>query len=364
MTKTTHLFMASTPLHILVSTAIALRQGQKITPHLFIIDQKSKDDHPYKQILESWSQNPFASIKLFLGGAKGRQKLRLRKTIFSEIDDWTREYLPDYIYVGNDRRIEFQYAMHAVSKHKQVHGCYMDEGTFTYVGRKASSSFSDKVVDNTVKKIAYGSWWKNPPTIGGSDWITHCYVAHPTLVHPLLAHKNLQEIDESYFNNDKMRSFSQAVTRFFDLDTDKLKQLFCLITLPHESVMDKIPGYRSNILRLIESLLAKADEQHRLIGIKYHPRNSSADIFNLDKFDSCWILPDGAAYETFLPLLPESCIVIGDMSSTLLSTRWLRPGLTAIAIENRQSPLFADFEPLFNELQIRIVPNEELSDCL
>lgn len=361
MTKPVHLFMASTPLHILLSTAIASRLGKQITAHLFIIDQKSIAGHPYKSILEQWPQNPFYSIRLFQGGAKGREKLRLRKLIFNEIEGWTSQHKPDVIYVGNDRRIEFQYAMHAASKLKDVRGCYLDEGTYTYVGRKASSGFSDKFVDSTVKKLAYGTWWKHPPTIGGSAWITTCFVAFPHLVHPLLTGKNLEEIDQSYFNNEKMRSFCQAVTRFFQLDEQRLKELFCLITLPHESVMDKIPGYRTNILTLIQSLDQTADG---LIGIKYHPRNSSPDIFNLDQFSSCWLVPDGAAYETFLPLLPESTVVIGDMSSTLLSTKWLRPDLTAIAIENRQSPLFADFEPLFNRLNIRISPNDQLGSCL
>lgn len=364
MSKPVHLFMASTPLHILLSTAIANRCGDQITAHLFIIDQQSTNENPYKHILAHWSQNPFASIHQFQGGARGRAKLKLRKTIFNEIENWTQDHQPDFIYVGNDRRIEFQYAMHAASKFKHVQGCYMDEGTYTYVGRKASSGFSDKIVDSTVKKITYGSWWKHPPTIGGSDWITSCFVAFPELVHPLLLHKQLEEIDQSYFNNDAMRSFSQAVTSFFELDENKFNQLTCLITLPHESVMDKIPGYRNNILAVIESLDNQARQRRQLIGIKYHPRNSSPDIFSLDQFKSCWIVPDGAAYETFLPLLPESTVVIGDMSSTLLSTKWLRPDLTAIAIENRQSPLFADFEPLFNKLNIKISPNDQLGSCL
>jgi len=343
-------YLVSTPLQFLVASSIALRQRDTGRHHLLYIDQAPVAAHPYLDCEARWQQSPFASRHLFFGRERRvLAKLQLRRSNFKRIAALVKEIQPARIYVGNDRRIEFQYAMHVAQQFKPVTGIYMDEGTFTYVGRGDSRSFGDAVVDNVLKKIVYGAWWRNPPTVGASSWISEAYVAFPELVHPLLQQKKLHRLGSDYFATDAFRALAAHIVEHFRVDAARLAALSLLLTLPHESVMARVPGYADRIRQLVRDLAARG----RQIGVKYHPRNSQPDALELGGIDGVSLIPDGAAFESFLPLL-QQCTVVGDMSSTLPTTRWLRPGLTVIAIENPGSAFFAQFNTLFAALSIPV----------
>lgn len=344
------LYLVSTPLQFLVASSIALRRGEDCRNHLLFIDQERVEGHPYLACEARWKQTPFASRAVFAGRERRiTAKLRLRRANFARIATLVEQTRPDEIYVGNDRRIEFQYAMHRARQLHAVTGIYMDEGTFTYVGRGDSRSFGDAVVDNLLKKMVYGAWWRNPPTVGASDWISEAYVAFPELVHPLLKRKTLHRLGGDYFATEPFRALAALIVEHFRVDAARLGALCLLLTLPHESVMARVPGYAERMRQLVRDLAARG----RQVGVKYHPRNSHPDALGLRDVDGVWLIPDGAAFESFLPLL-QRCTVVGDMSSTLLTTRWLRPELPVIAIENPGSTFFAQFNALFAALHVPV----------
>ncbi|MCH2175276.1 MAG: hypothetical protein MK193_06055, partial [Lentisphaeria bacterium] len=159
---TQSIFFVSTPLHLIVSLAIV--DTEKVDhAHLVFIDQVSDTDNPYMTTIESWDENPFESVQCFYRPKKDMGKYKARKQLFANIEKLVIGIKPSHIYCGNDRRVEFQCAMNTAQYYdSNVQGYYMDEGTFTYTGRAASSSFSDRVIDNSIKKLAYGSWWKHP----------------------------------------------------------------------------------------------------------------------------------------------------------------------------------------------------------
>lgn len=354
--KKAALFLVSTPLHFLVASSIALRNRQDQNPYLIFIDQPKTDSHPYLACETQWGESPFMSRHIFSGGQKSvREKIKSRKENFRQLAQLVSDYAPDEIYVGNDRRIEFQFAMHEASRRKPVTGIYMDEGTFTYVGRQDSASFSDRVIDSALKKLAYGSWWRNPPTVGASSWISEAYVAFPDLVHPLLRGKKLHQLTSDYFMVDAFKQLARIIVERFKVDSERLTQLDVLLTLPHDSVMDRVPGYSERIRHLVAAM----SKRNKMIGVKYHPRNQNPDALDLGKCSGVWLIPDGAAYEAFLPLL-GSCLVVGDMSSTLLTTRWLRPDLRVVAIENPESSYFSQFQTLFQNLNIAVLSPDEV----
>ncbi len=59
-----HLFMVSTPLHLIVSIAIIDTQSIK-NPHLIFIDQVQGKANPYLSVLQKWNGSPFKSINVF-----------------------------------------------------------------------------------------------------------------------------------------------------------------------------------------------------------------------------------------------------------------------------------------------------------
>lgn len=355
------LYLCSTPLHCLNAVAIASTQAQG-DAHLWLIDQPNIIDNAYFTVLSNWQQSPFSSVRISQGHIKSTgKKLAQRKQTFLALKTWIEQHKPTVIYTGNDRRIEFQYAMHCAT-HIGLNpiGIYMDEGTFTYVGRSASSSFSDRIVDNYLKKITYGFWWKNPPTIGGSDWITHAYVAFPELVHPLLQSKTLIPLQPLYHNNATLQSFSTELAHFFNAPIDVLTTLDCVLTLPHESIIADIPGY----LDAMKTVVAKLQERGLHTGIKYHPRNSNPDILDAKTLPGVELLPHQIPFEALLPLLPKNVIIIGDVSSTLINSRWLKPEARLISIANPKVALYDEFCDFFSAIDVSSCQIDQLTEAL
>jgi hypothetical protein len=351
------LFLASTPLHILNSVAIASKTPS--TPAcLWLIDQPIVENNPYFDLIKSWHNSPFSELRISQGHIKGtKAKLENRKRVFAEFEQWVTRNEPGQLFTGNDRRIEFQYAMHcAKSKRSDVQGIYMDEGTFTYVGREASASFSDRIVDNWLKKLTYGFWWKNPPTIGASQWISDVYAAFPDLVHPLLAQKKLHPLQPAHTDNPTVRDFCSLLVKHFGADPQTLKDLGAVLTLPHESIITKLDGYKD----AMDSVMAEIISDGRIVGVKYHPRNTNPDILQAENRTGAYVIPHRIPFEAILPLLPPEATIIGDLSSTLINGRWLRPDAQIISIKNPEAPLASEFEHFFSQIGVTSIAANEV----
>jgi hypothetical protein len=358
---TVQLFLASTPLHILNSVAIASQTPDKQSC-LWLIDQPNIDDNPYFDLLSDWQNSPFSDVRISQGHIKGtKAKLKNRKKVFADIQSWVKANLPAQIFTGNDRRIEFQYAMHCTHQlNGEAKGVYMDEGTFTYVGRQASASFSDRVIDNTLKKLTYGFWWKNPPTIGGSAWITDIYAAFPNLVHPELEQKQLHALQPLHSDNPIIADFCALLVRHFGADVESIKKVSVILTLPHESIICRLKGYREAMEDVLNTLTNKGLK----VGIKYHPRNTDPDILEAATQSNAIVIPHRIPFEAILPLLPANIIIIGDLSSTLINSRWLRPSAQILSIKIPDAPLASEFESLFSQIGVASISADLLTEAL
>lgn len=338
-------YFVSTLLHLFTATAIAGERKNE-TAILVFIDQPEGSPPQIFELAKQWELSPFREQHLFYGRLKGGvSKLKKRRQLFRDIDDLICRLEPEHIFVGNDRRIEFQYAMHITQRNgSPAIGHYMDEGTFTYVGRKASSGIGDVIVDNVLKKLFYGLWWRNPATVGASSWIRDVHVAFPELINPLLKSKAVHCLTAASFRSAPLKQLSKMMLQENAVTDEQIKALDVLITLPHESLFEKDSGYKDKILALISELKGT-------IAVKYHPRNSCEDALELQQY-GVELIPSSVSYEAILPLLKSDVTVIGDVSSTLLLTRWLRPEIETISYRNGTENI--KFEKLFSDLGIQV----------
>jgi hypothetical protein len=341
-------YFASTILHLYAAASIAAGR-QDESAHLIFIDQPEDKEYPLCSIVQCWEASPFVSVKLLPGRFKGTlNKLKKRKQLFRHLEKIITDLKPNNIFVGNDRRIEFQFSMHITETlGLETQGHYMDEGTFTYVGRKASASFSDSIVDNWLKKLSYGLWWKNPLTVGESAWVSTVHVAFPDLIDQRLRKKVIKQLDSNAFTSSSMMQLSTNILEFYAFDSAKLSHVDALFTLPHESLFANNVSYREQILAQIKDL----KDQGLKVAAKYHPRNSKPDALNLVAA-GVELIPAGISFEAILPLLPKKTHIVGDLSSTLLIARWLRPELDVTSIYTGEGN--PDFNALFRALNITI----------
>lgn len=353
--------LVSTPLHLYISANLACSEPDN-THHLLFIDQDSIKDNLYLSAVNQWQESPFETCSIFPGRIKNPlQKISSRKQTFKQLEALIKEHQPDEIRVGNDRRIEFQYAMHIARKIKTgVVGSYMDEGTYTYIGRDASASFSDRYIDNLIKKITYGFWWKNPPTIGGSGWINKVYAAFPDLVHPQLQHKKLIAISPDVFKTTALYKLSEILCQLSSINAEVVTKAKAIYFLPHESVYQQDQQYKNHLNKLLQEIVLRFGQ----IAVKYHPRQTIYDELGLFGTPGIQEIPNKANFESLLPLIDPNTTIIGDMSSVLLLSKWFNPKTNIIAIKNKESKIANKLKPIYEALNISIAPPEAINQLI
>lgn len=350
------MFMVSTPLNLFIASAVALENREKhkdskkpLRCELCFIDQPGLSARVYIDAVKAWKESPFDVVHVFPSRASTPyRKLCSRRRAFQLARKIVDDLQPDMIAVGNDRRLEFQYAMYYSHTTGFVpRGAYLDDGTFTYVGRK-TRGIRDAWVDNTAKKLFYGSWWQQPETVGSSEWIDDAYVAFPDLVIEKLQQKSLHTINAAWFESPAIQSLSGALLKLFAVNAETLDQLDVVITLPHASLVSDMSGYADSMKQLVKELSVRG----KRVGIKYHPRQEGRDALGLTQITGVELLPAVLAFEVLLPGLGNP-VIIGDVSTTLLSSRWLRPSLRVIAIAGAGQQ--QSFVELFRKLGIETV---------
>lgn len=311
-----HLFLASTPFNVLTAAMVALTLPDGDCAELGLIDQTSATQ-AFREALQQWSQSPFQTHHLISQKTTGRHKHRQRQQAFRALDSVIRDLNPQWIYTGNDRRIEFQYAM----AHSQAKGVYLDDGTYSYLG-KPSHWLKDQVIDRLVKKLAYGFWWRQPPAIGASAWIEHSVLAFPDSALPILKEKPVEALPQ----NLKHPAFTELAGICLQSETQAvtdIRHLDALLLLPHESIEVTSPQQFGQWLT----------DKGTVTGYKHHPRTSteqrskSATQQHWGTAQDCVALPPATPMEIILPLLPEHCRILGTLSTALLTAKWLCPDL-------------------------------------
>jgi len=312
---TSHLFLASTPFNMLTASMVALSLPKSDKKILALIDQP-KETSEFVQSILDWKASPFFHAEISSNQAKGKEKTKIRNQAFNNIKSLIGTYTPDLIYTGNDRRIEFQYAMHMSKDNTQ--GIYIDDGTYSYLGRK-THWLKDKVIDNFIKKLTYGDWWKQPGTIGSSDWISKSILAFPDSAYYLLKEKPIEALPQNLTDP----AFSELTNNMLDtfrLNKSDISELKSLALLPHDSVFDQS---FNTVLKDLINIDSKA------LAIKHHPRTQNKNLFFTKDTKE---LPSKIPMEILLPSLDKQCKIYGDISTALLTSKWLRPELNCCAL--------------------------------
>ncbi|WP_127119535.1 polysialyltransferase family glycosyltransferase [Thiomicrospira sp. S5] len=337
MTKKTAYYLVSTPLHLLVSLAVALSRRDEEVAKLFFVAQEADNRRMdfFRESMQAWQNSPFVDTKTFFRpSGKGWDKVASRKRLFEELKSDVGAFKPERVYVGNDRHLEFQWIMHQTRElGVKVQGIYLDEGLYTYVGRKASKRFSDRVIDDWLKKLVYGFWWQTPPTIGGSRWIDEMIVAYPDWVTPLLKEKVAEPLQSSWFEDKRLQEMTQAWLRSFAIDQTRLAHCQLVLTLPETNDMRQVPGYELEA----RDLLTRLSSNGWQIGVKYHPKDLENDVLSVLSLPGVFEIPANVPFEVILPSLPANCFVLGDMSTTILTTRLFRPSVQVMVMQLGES---------------------------
>lgn len=344
-----HLFLTSTPFNMLTSAMVAFELPAEDQAFLGLIDQP-ESERPFVKALRQWPASPFQQTLLLSQQAKGMGKRQQRRTAFKAIAELIERIQPDKIYTGNDRRIEFQFAIHHSSqaqnsKNREVVGVYLDDGTYSYLGRK-THWLKDQVIDNLVKKLSYGFWWQQPKTIGASSWIKQAILAFPASAIKEIKQKACLQLPRN-LGKPEFKQLARLCLENSPITAESLSDIDALLLLPHESVAE------DQTKQKLSYWLTGHDDK---IAFKHHPRTN---LHNLQGDKEVWLIPEeaiqvpaGIPMEVLLPLFQPNCQIAGDVSTALLTAKWLRPELEVSAFSTESTP--TEWLDLLKLLQIHI----------
>ncbi|MEO5596378.1 MAG: hypothetical protein ABIQ97_04465, partial [Lysobacteraceae bacterium] len=335
-----NLYIASTPLIALEASAAALALGGR--SRLVLIEDFDLASR-LANLLRDWPDCPFDSIELLPGrytehqrGAGGdrrrvldfvhriRTKRELRDETLATLRRIDTELQPDTVWVGNDRKVECQYALHLASTRIGARaGRYLDDGLHTYLGRSRQRPLV-RWIDSLVKRVGYGHWGERVRQLGTTSWIAEAWLAFPELAVDADPARVRNRLPLGWFNNRAFRRLALLAAADFDVDRAALAGCSIVLVLPHSRLIAADVDLRDRLANFIRF----AGERNQRVALKQHPREMHADPLGLAGDNSALLLPSALPMELLLPLLASGAALVGEASTALLAARWLRPDLS------------------------------------
>ncbi len=323
MDKPNKLLLVGTFRHYFIGLGLALSDS-KCNYHLVFINQKFDDERNPIYQASLRLVEPFASVTcLPLRTSKFKKKNINRKAAFEILRERILAIKPVEIATGNDRRIEFQYAMHFSRNvlNLDVKGAFLDQGTGSYISFQKINMrkyLARKWIDVPIKKLVYGSWFSRMRRYGESHWTDTCYLTHPELAPGHLLKKECVEVKVDFYKGEQaLRVIESIVDSLGCGDEGRLKEAGLLLVLPHSSTIEEMYGSLDQAKEFFKGICGRYDNVYA----KYHPADPG-DLLNLNGY--AHILPSQMPVEVLFSVMAFDK-VIGDISTSLLSAKWMLP---------------------------------------
>jgi hypothetical protein len=296
-------------------------------------------------LLERWRDNPFEAIRLLPGrqtehergarhdrrGVSGllhrvRVKRALRRETLATLARIDADFRPDAVWVGNDRKVETQYALHLASARTGTRaGHYLDDGLHTYLGRARVRPWARRK-DWLVKRLTYGAWWHNTSQSGTTPWIGTQWLAFPGEGRDQDPARSREPLRPEWFANRPFLRLAALAARDFGVDRAGLRECAAVLVLPHSHTLHANPA----LVEALRGVVAGAAARGRRAAVKHHPREREPDPVGLLACAGSLALPGTIPMELLLPFLAPGATLAGEASTALLAARWLRPDLRVV----------------------------------
>ncbi len=357
-------FLASTPLIALEAAAHALAIRGR---HRLVLIEDFEGVESLAALLREWRDNPFEAIERLAGRytehqhgsgdhprglVKAWRRVRIKRALrvqtLARIAALDREFLPQQVWVGNDRKVETQYALHLASTRQgQPVGQYMDDGLYTYLGDVRTRPLV-RQIDWLVKQLTYGRWWHNAAQAGTSPWIRESWLAYPERARDPSPRRVRRSLSPALFSTPAFVRLGVLAARTFGLDRRALARTRLVLILPHSNQF----ALNAGLVEGLRSMVAQTAALGMQVALKYHPRERSADPGGLRRNGTTVDLPALLPMELLLPMLRPGTVLVGEGSTALMAASWLRPDLHVHDLGFSRDGYAVAARTLFEELGI------------
>jgi hypothetical protein len=360
------LHFASTPMIALEAAAMALSRPGR---HRLVLIEDFDQAPRLAALLAAWRDRPFEAIERLPGRytehsrgggdhprglARAWRRVRikrdLRRQTLASLAALDAEFLPDEVWVGNDRKVETQFSLHLASQRKgQPVGHYLDDGLYTYLGDVRTRPWVRRV-DWLVKQLSYGRWWHNAAQAGTSPWIRESWLAFPELARDQSPLRQRHRLSPELFTTPAFLRLGVLAAREFGVDRQRLSSASLVLVLPHSNQFALNPGLAAGLSALVDQMAARGLR----VAIKYHPREREADPGGLRREGMTIDLPALLPMELLLTFLAPGATLVGEGSTALLAAHWLRPDLRVIDLGLSRGGYAVRARELFASLGLQV----------
>jgi hypothetical protein len=358
--EVTRLSIAYTPYHVLLATA-AVGVHPARANHLIIINDFKAAADIAAGLTDA--DRLFDTVEL-CGGTFGvtsraRRQLRYRRAL-PDISARTKALAPHEIWVGNDSRPESQAAFRTASRRGQpVNGVYIEDGLTAYA---TSVTRPLTLLESAIGRLMFGRNWSGIAVLGTSGRVSSGLFIFPPLVRRELTQLTKIELPRAACLVPSMRRLAARLVDKAGGDIERMCRLDAIVAVSHSSVASTAPDYQRQMVGFVEQLVTKGCT----VGVKYHPRQAEADYLGLGRLAEVVVLPQGLALEYLYVLRASAAtdlgagplrFVVGDVSTILLTARWLAPEACCISLARPLRMLDESLEALFTALGVKLPAN-------
>jgi hypothetical protein len=341
------LILVSTPWQLFCALGLLFGPYRHARRTLALIDQRDDRRDPWRSVLENLQEPGLSVVTLPAIGKSPLAKLRHTRGVLRQVAALVEQVQPDEIIGGNDRRVEFQYAMAQASRHRYTVGAYLDDGTFSYSGlsnvRRRRGERWLNWIEQITGRLHYGRWYDKPAALGLSRWVEYAWLAFPQHAHPQLLAKPRFGLDPYWYRRSDVLALCRRLIEGEQAGAG-LQNFDRLLLLPHDHLLRADAELRATLSRQINTARSIGER----IAVKRHPR-STAWVLDADR-SGVIELQAQLPIEAYAPWLAQARIV-GTLSTALLSLRWLCPDATITAL-NPSGEIRDPLQALYQRLGI------------
>lgn len=345
------IFIACTPYHILLSYAIASIQGNLTDRYLFIISDFKRAD-ALVHLFERLCKPHFAKIHWLPGIYRKTNKFVQGIVIKKNVNTmrwFVNRHKVDRIYVFNDGGPESQAALYyGKLGNKNAIGVYVEDGIGAYTSYTRNRRSKFKML---MGRLFFGMPWKDISVLGTSTWIEEIFVIFPQLVRAELLGKRVKSISSHALLDLPNQTPLSDILSLLNVTIDEWRQIDAVLLLANSVYGNKCATYK----QAIKTLVSSANNCGVRLAVKYHPSELKVDYLSIEGFQEILVIPKGLPAELVYIFLPERIkFIIGDLSTSLLTAKWLLSNVTIVSIAPFLGQILGQIAPFLGQTEIKL----------
>jgi hypothetical protein len=320
-------YLALTPYHVFLCCGVALARGRGETHRLALIAH-ARGAEELAETVRRWPESPFREVSV-LEGCYGRpvgalDKLAGNRRNLRLLREHFRRFPCDHLFVCNDALWVAQGALHYAKRaDPRAKGVYLEDGAFAYHAGRWPGEPAWRMA---LRRAAYGRFAVSVRVMGTSPWIDETLACFPDAVRTELRARPVRALPRETFRGPAMENLARSCLERLSGGAPQTSDAVLILAFPGAYPDER--RYRE----VLRALCSSAARNGLRLLAKHHPRAPAGDPLGLAGDLRLRLLPQGLPMEFyFLAHRRNLRRVWGDISTALLSARWLLDGAEVVS---------------------------------